>query len=147
MKQIKTVSLWLLLAMLLPVVSSCSSDDDDPVDLKTYIVGTWSSYKGTVYYLGQTTDVTVDKTGAMSVAYFEMTFRADGSMTIGFWDPEVAASWVEEPATYTVKGDIVTIIDSDGEKGDLVFKDRNLYLKITEMYEGYPMTVNILMKK
>lgn len=97
--------------------------------------------------MGQTADVTVDKTGAMSVAYFEMTFRADGSMTIGSWDPEVAASWVEEPATYTVKGDLVTIVDSDGEKGDLVFKDKNLCLKITEMYEGYPMTVNILMKK
>lgn len=147
MKQIKTISLWLLLAMLLPVVSSCSSDDDDSVDLKTYIVGTWRSHKGTVYYMGETNSVPIDKTGALYMAYWEMTFRANGTMTIAFWKPEEFTTWMEETATYTITGDVITITDDEGEKTDLVFKDRNLYLQESFTYEGYPMAVNILMKK
>lgn len=68
-------------------------------------------------------------------------------MTIAFWKPEEFTTWMEETATYTITGDVITITDDEGEKTDLVFKDRNLYLQESFTYEGYPMAVNILMKK
>lgn len=147
MKQLRIIGTCLILSVLLSAISACSSDDDDPVDLNSYIVGTWRSYKGTVYYLGETSNVQIDKTGAMSMAYFEINFKKDGSLTFGYWDPVTPASWEEEPATYSIKGDMVTVIDSEGEKGDFVFKDRNLYLTQTITQEGYPMTITIQLRK
>lgn len=104
MKYFKNLSVcFVLLIMMLPVISACSSDDDESVDWNSYILGTWRSYKGTLYYMGETVTVSIDKTGPYSSAYWEMTFKQNGDMKIGYWKPENYTTWKEENTYYYLK--------------------------------------------
>lgn len=145
MKQIKNLSLWMAFLMMLPLVSACG-DDDEP-NLDSYILGTWHSYKAKAYYMGETISMPIDRTGAMSSVYWEMTFRKGGSMTLGYWISETFNTWGEVDCRYSINNDIVTITDSDGKTISMVYKDKSLCLQATTTYEGDPMKVNVYLKK
>ena len=156
MKQIKNLSIFMLVA-LMATFASCSKDDDNAdFDLKSYIIGTWRSYKGTVYlqggaYSGQTVDVNIGKTGQYSDAYRECTFQEGGKIKIaGFKQDENGIShWFEEYGTYSINGDIVTIRDNEGETDDLVYDEKNktLCLQGTYTQDGISMKILLFFKK
>lgn len=84
MKKIKVMSMFLLVAMMATVLVGCSKDDDDDnFDLNSYIIGSWHSFKGTVYvtggqYSGISQDVEISKTGQFSQSYVVLTFQDGG---------------------------------------------------------------------
>lgn len=148
----------MLVALMAAVFASCSKDDDNAeVDLNTYIIGSWRSYKGTVYvtggqYSGTSQDVEISKTGQLSQSYFEFTFQDGGRVRIGAFvrDENGVMNWEEEDGTYRINGDIVTLTDVDGVSNNTVFdtKGRTLCLQGTGTNEnGIPYKVSIYMKK
>ena len=151
MKQFRNWSM-MLMVMILPFLVACSSDDDDPVLLESYIIGTWHTYRATGYGNGQSVEIEITKTGEYSAAYEEGTFEKGNKVTIRSWVPDKngITHWTETPCTYTIKGDIVTIKDPNGESGDLVFdaKEKTLLLKSTTVNSyGIKVYLNIYFKK
>lgn len=147
MKQIKNVCFWVFMMMAVLVISSCGGDDSQPVDLNSYILGNWRSYRVTGFYQGETINMDVDKTGPLSMVYWEMNFKQNGIITMGYWKPEYYTTWGEENYQYSIKGNMVTLTDSNGESIDLVFKDYELCLKLTQSYNGSPLTLNVFLRK
>ena len=129
---------------------SCSSDDDE-VDIKNYIVGSWHSYKATVYYEGQSASVDVTKSGHYSDMYIEFTFNQNGTMVMSAWQTNTSGlkNWVQDNGRYSIKDDIVSIIDSDGEVIDVVFdsKTKNLCMQSSTTYIGSTIRTNLYLKK
>lgn len=131
---------------------SCGSDDDEEVaDVNSYIVGEWHSYKATIYYEGQQVTKEVTKTGEFSSAYFEMLFKIDGTMDFYSWQNNSSGinNWVKSQARYTINGDMVSILDSDGSTYDFIFdsKSKNLCLQLMYSYYGETAKVNLYFKK
>lgn len=142
----------MLVVMILPLMVACSSDDDDPVSLESYIVGTWHTFKATGFGNGQSVNIDITKTGEYSAAYEEGTFEKGNKVIIRSWVPDKngMTHWTETPCTYTIKGDIVTIKDSNGESADLIFdtKEKTLLLKSTVVNsDGIQIYVNIYFSK
>jgi hypothetical protein len=83
MKQIKNWNWMMLLVMIMPLIVSCSKDDDDSADIHSYIVGKW--------YTSHYEDVIDDKRSTYVITatdkeqYREITFNKDNTMTIGCW--------------------------------------------------------------
>lgn len=152
MKQFRFLSM-MLAVMILPFMAACSSsDDDDPVLLESYIIGTWHTYKASGYGNSQSVEIDITKTGEYSAAYEEVVFEKGNKVTIKSWvlDKNGITHWTETPCTYTVKGDIVTITDPNGESGDLVFdaKEKTLLLKSTIVNSyGIQIFMNIYFRK
>lgn len=158
MKQLKNLSIFMLVALISATFASCSKDDDNAVfDLNSYIIGSWHSYKGTIYitggqYGGNSQDVEISKTGQLSQSYFEFTFQNAGRVKMGAYqkDDNGVMNWQEENGTYRINGDIVTLTDADGVSVNVVFntKDRTLCLQGAGTNEnGIPYKVSIYMKK
>lgn len=147
MEQIKNVCFWVFMMMMVSVISSCGGDDSQPVDLNSYILGDWRSYRATGYYQGEMINLDVDKTGAWSMAYWEMSFKQNGNMTMGYWEPETYTTWTWDNCKFKINGNMVTLTDSDGGSIDLVFKDYELCFKMTQLYNGSPLTVNVFLRK
>lgn len=156
MKRIKVLSMFLLVAMMATVFVGCSKDDDDtPVDLKSYAVGSWRSYKVSALKLdgeraGETKEATVDKTGDFADFYWEMNLYENGNGIFYEFekDGEGIDRWVDIPVTYSVKGNVLTVKDSE-LSFDFVFNpdDRTLSYQTPETYEGVSLTLTIYMKK
>ena len=64
----------MVLAVCAVVLVSCGKDDyiAPDVDLKSYIIGTWHSYKITAYANGQYKSADITKINEYSAAYMEM---------------------------------------------------------------------------
>ena len=147
----KILSVFLLIGMMMPVWVSCSSDDEEEVDLNSYIVGTWHSYKVTYNYEdyeGETITQEVTKTGDFSSAYYEMIFKQDGTMTLFYWrlNNSGTSSWEQAPGKYIIKGDIVSIYESFKEVTDFQFdsKSKDLCLQVRL---SSSIKLNIYLKK
>lgn len=157
MKQLKNLSIFMLVA-LMAAFASCSKDDDNKdFDLNSYIVGTWHSYKATVYaqgsqYGGQSAEVEISKTGQYSQSYFEFTFQDGGRLRMGAFkkDDNGVMNWYEENGTYHVSGDVVTLTDADGTSLAIVFdtKDKSLCFQGAGINDsGIPYKASIYIRK
>ena len=144
-----------ILAMMIAALSftACGSDDDDEIvsSPDSYILGTWRAFKGEVFYDGESGVVDIDKTGANSASYMEFKFEKDNKLTAWWWvqDDNNLSHWTEGGGTYIVKGNVVTITDTNGDKMDLLFnsKDRTLMLRSAPVLYGKVATVNIYFRK
>ena len=149
----------MLVTMMATMFAGCSKDDDNSGDvsnLNSYIIGTWRTYKCTIYvqggeYNGQSADINISKTGQYSDFYRECTFQEAWQIKMaGFKQDENGASrWYEEYGNYSINGDIVTIRDNKGDPDDLVFneKDKTLCFQMTKTEDGVPYKVILYMKK
>ncbi len=157
MKQLKNLSIFMLVALMAATFASCSKDDDNAdFDLNSYIIGSWRSYKGTLSitggeYSGISQDVEISKTGQFSQSYFEFTFQDGGRVKLGAFQEGDGGvlKWEEEYGTYRINGDVVTLTDADGVPADVVFraKDRTLCLQGTGTKDGLPYKVSIYIRK
>ena len=159
MKQVKILSIFMLVTMMATMFAGCSKDDDNSgniSNLNSYIIGTWRAYKCTIYaqggaYNGQSADINIGKTGQYSDFYFECTFQEGGRIKTGNFkkDENGASRWFEDSGSYSINGDIVTIRDNEGEADDLVFseKDKTLCFQMTKTEDGVPYKVILYMKK
>ncbi|MBP5374731.1 MAG: lipocalin family protein [Bacteroidaceae bacterium] len=158
MKQLKNLSIFMLVALMAATFASCSKDDDDAnFDLNSYIIGTWHSYKATIYiqggpYSGKSADIEVNKTGQYSQSYVEFTFKDGGQMRMGAFqkDDNGIINWTEENGTYYISGDIITLRDNDGETVNIVFdpKNKDLCIQGTGVdSEGTPYKTTAYLKK
>ena len=128
---------------------SCS-DDDSPLFLEDYIIGTWKSYKYVAYMEDETYTINITKTGPASGSYFEVTFNQDGSGTERFWkqDNNGTTRWTEEQLRYTVSGNTVNVYDQEGNvQFVLDEKTKSLYYRSVVKIYGENTTVFIYMKK
>ena len=148
MKQLKIWSMMMLMVIAMPLMVACGSDDDDSeVDINSYIIGDWHSIYGDVFANGTKKTIDITKTGEYSSSYFEMTFNKDKSVLLGHWkqDSNGLSRWLVEKCSYSIKGNIVTMIDNDGESADLLFdsRQRSLCLHGNLTVNGVIVTVNI----
>jgi hypothetical protein len=141
-----------MLAMLSLGVTSCGGDDEDdePINVSSYILGTWHTFKATGYAQGESITLQISKAGEYSGAYIEMTFKSDGIVVGSHWEQDAngVSRWVSEEASYTVNGNIVNIT-SDGETASLFFdsSDKTLCIRGAQYINGVDVTINIFMKK
>lgn len=155
MKRIKVLSMFLLVAMMATVLVGCSKDDDAPVDLKTYAIGTWHSYKATVYFLdgeyaGESEEAMISKTGQYSDMYWELNFQNTNNATFAFFqqDGNGVSHWVDGLVSYSIKGDVVTIRDSESSM-DFVFNsnDKTLSVQISKVIDGISTRTVLYLRK
>ena len=133
-----------ILATIIAVLSftACGSNDEDEImsSPDSYIVGTWRSFKGEVFYNGEKTVLDIDKTGANSGSYMEIKFENGNKVTAWWWaqDNNNISHWTEGTGTYLIKGTVVTITDTNGDTMDLLYdsKDRTLMLRSTPVVDG-----------
>ena len=158
MKQLKNLSIFMLVALMAATFASCSKDDDNAdFDLSRYIVGTWHSYKAVGYiqggeYYGQSYELAIDKTGQYADSYVECKFQEGNKVTVNAFkkDDNGILHWEEEQDSYVVKGNVVTITDADGTGQDLMFdqKDNTLCLQASGVSnEGIPVKISVYLKK
>ena len=156
MKRIKVLSMFLLVAMMATVLVGCSKDDDANFDLNSYIIGSWHSYKGSVFimggqYAGTSNTVTVEKTGQYSDWYYEIKFLDANRATFSAYkqDENGVSNWEQEEITYSINGSAVRLKDSDGETIDLIFdeKDNSLCLQVSITKDDVPYKVAIYLRK
>lgn len=152
MKKIKFWSMLMLVAMMLPLYSSCSKDSDDnsrPLD--SVITGNWHSYHATAYGNGKKAEFDISKTGQYAQMYYEVTFFDGGSATFRHWETDTSGAmhWKEEDITYQVKGDIVTMRDSDGETIDVTYDSRamTLCLMVNGVVNDVSIQINVYLRK
>ena len=144
-----------ILATMIAVLSftACGSEDKDEIvsSPDSYIIGTWRSFKGEVFYNGEKTVLDIDKTGANSGSYMEIKFENGNKVTAWWWaqDNNNISHWTEGNGTYLIKGTIITITDTNGDTMDLLYdsKDRTLMLRSTPVVDGIVFTTNIYFKK
>ena len=151
MRQLKTLSIFLLVALLATSFVACSKDDDNSdFDLKTYIIGFWCSNKAIVYYGGESYEVDIAKTGQFSEAYYELTFQDADHVKFGAFqaDENGISRWGEEVVNYSINGDVVTLSDSEGTY-DLIYdkKDKSLCIQASRTKDGLPMRIVVYIKK
>lgn len=134
MKKMKFWSSLMLIIVLVSFVTACGDDEDTPVSLNSYIVGNWHSFKFSSTVGQNSGEGAIDKTGAYSQLYYEMSFKNDGKMSVSYWKENTSgiSSWVTESSTYIVNGNSVTISDGEGSM-DLYFDSNQklLYARVS----------------
>ena len=145
----KILSMLLIGSLMLPLMLSCSSDDDE-VEINNYIIGAWKSYKVVEYYdfLGEGDSYEVTKNGSLSSYYIEMDIKDNGTLVFSYWTKgkNGQSQWVEGLESYTIKGDILSITDSSSDTMDFVFdsKAKTLCLLINASTQK---TISLYLKK
>ena len=158
MKQLKNLSIFMLVALMAATFASCSKDDDNAdFDLNSYIVGTWHSYKAVGYvqggpYYGQSYELQIEKTGQWAEAYIECNFFEGNKVIENVFkkDENGVLHWEEEQDVYVVKGNVVTITDVEGISEELMFdtKDKTLcFQAVATNDEGIPVKLSVYLKK
>lgn len=158
MKQFKLLNLLLVIIASTFALSACSNDDE-PGDLDSYIIGTWRTYK-LVGYLenggglikdGEPIETDISKNGAHSEVYIEFTFEKNGIVTGGKWetDNNGLSTWFTNTGEYKINGNMVEV-DFGYSPATLYYNedDHSLYIrggKNTDAY-GY-MSVYICLRK
>ena len=140
----------LLLAMALPVILSCSSDDEEP--LENVILGQWHSYKAVVSngYGKKTIDVT--QNGEYAAFYMEAIFSSDKTVLVKGWmENGQSYNWGEMKGAYTIDGNDLTIVADNNEKTVAKYypKDKNIIwtMLIKDRTTGDLITTNLYFKK
>lgn len=144
----KTFLLILILTLGLVGISSCSDDNDD-VNIETYIKGKWCSYKAEISANNKTVNLKVSRTGEYSDFYYEFVFKDNNKVENSYYE-NVAnqnSRWKTETDTYSIKGDVVTIYDGRNFM-DLFVKGKSLYIRTAVNVEniGYA-TVFVYLRK
>ncbi len=127
MKQIKHWNWMMLLVMIMPLIVSCSKDDDDSADIHSYIVGKWhtSHYEDVIDDKRSTYEITAtDKE-----RYREITFNKDNTVTFGRWYINNVGEcyWSEHTRRYAINNNTVSIIDEEGNSykiNDLLYDSK-----------------------
>ena len=142
---LKPLTLFILL-LSAPLFCACGDDDNEEsieyVDVSTYILGKWKTYKATANNGQQSMTQSISKDGTLSEAYIEVEFKTGGIASVSAWsvDNNGLSSWETEQGTYTVDGNTVKISSEDGGSFSLTFdqKSKELYLRgyVTDEYGG-----------
>lgn len=153
MKQFRLFLGGLLVLVAMPFMLACSNSDNDievknPID--TYIIGLWQSYQMTVVYGEESMTQLLDKNNDAQV-YIELNFENNNKATICGWalGADGLPHWAEEPATYTINGNIVTI-KGDGDSPEDLFYDQDtktLAMKLEQKAGELLVTATIYYKK
>ena len=103
----------MVLTVCAVVLVSCGKDDDitPDVDLKSYIIGTWHSYKMTAYANGQYKSADITKNNEYSAAYMEMDFSSYNRVAISGWmvNGDGTSRWITENGIYSIEGNTVHV--------------------------------------
>ena len=141
---LKPLTLFILL-LSAPLFCACGDDDNEEqpienVDVSTYILGKWYTYKATANNGQQSMTQSISKEGNLSDAYLEVEFETGGKATFCSWGYEDdIKTWKTESGTYSVNGNMVIIsIDSGTPTLSFDQKVRELYLVgyVTDEYGG-----------
>ena len=156
-KRIKSLLVSILAVMMPIILLSCGDEKTEEIvneiSLSDYIVGSWHSYQLVVYANQQSITQEVTKAGEASFAYYDMAFKNDGSVVIGYWavDSNGLSRWKEADGRYFVNNDIVTIFEEQKpeESVDLLYdaQSRTLMLRLVLTINGVQATTNIFLKK
>lgn len=147
--------LHLLTVMIVAMLSvgsvSCGGDDvDETINVNSYIIGTWHSFKATGYAQGESVTLDISKNGEYSSAYLELVFNSDGTVIGSSWqqDSNGVSRWISEKGNYAVKGNMVDIMFSN-ETASLIFdtSDRTLCIRGAQNVNGTNITINIYLRK
>jgi len=132
-----------MIPLLLVALSfnACSSDDDEIINIDSYLKGKWYSYKAVVSAQDKSVDIAVTKTGQYSQFYYEMLFRDDNKVDFSFYKVDnYVSSWETETDSYSINGDVVRIYD-DNEAIDFFYnpKEKTMYMRVAGEveYVGY----------
>lgn len=83
--------------------------------------------------------------------YYECDAKSGGTAVLRGWHPDTNGNlkWTEVPCTYRIKGDVITLVENNGETTDIVFESssRNMVLMLSSSYNGIPFTANIYFTK
>ncbi len=138
MKQIRFFGMLMALMMPLLVFNACGDDDED-VELDTYIVGKWKTYKLKVSLNDEEKTFDITKTGNYSTYYFELDFKSNGIVSVSSYETDKETNiseWVTEDCQYTL-GDGVVNIHREGNTIQLILDGNNLYFRSSEYDEVY----------
>ena len=149
MKVIKLLSMFLL-AMALPVLVSCSGDDEEP--LESVIVGQWHSYKAVVSNSNVKKTIDVTQNGEYAAFYMEATFASDKTVLVKTWmENGQTYYWGDMKCVYTIDGNDLTIVADNNEKTVAKYypKDKNIIwtMLIKDRTTGDLITTNLYFKK
>ena len=151
MNRIKYFGMMIALLFTALSFNACSSDDDnEDVNVESYIKGKWRSYKAVVSANNQTVELDVTKTGQYSAFYWEVTFKDGNKVEMSYYEESSNGNkWLTETDSYTVRGDVITIADSENS-ADFIFdqSSKTMFLRISGQVEnvGYT-TVFIHLRK
>lgn len=151
MKKLKFMFGLLFAFCCVVAFSACGSDDDEPANVESYLIGTWRSYQATVNAQNESATLDISKTGQFSQLYMELTFDKNGTVVAYSWDVDEKglSTWLKETGTYTVSGSSVNVT-IDGVTIPFVYDEggRTLYFRSAETVEGYGLvSVYIYLKK
>ncbi len=147
--------LRILTIMIVTILSvgfvSCGGDDvDETINVNSYIIGTWRSFKATGYAQGESVTLDISKNGEYSSAYLELVFNSDGTVIGSNWqqDSSGVSRWVSEKGNYIVNGNMVDVTFSDGT-ASLTFdaSDRTLCFRAAQNVNGTNITINLFLRK
>ena len=150
--KLKTWSMMLLVAMMMPLMVACGGDDDDDISsFKSYIIGTWFSYKADFGTNGNSQTVDVSMTGENSAYYYICEIKDGGEAVLKAWEVDFGGNsyWAAMSCTYRIKGYVVTLTDNSGRTYDFVFdpSSRNLVLTSSSSYNDTLYTLNVYLMK
>ena len=128
--------------------NSCSDDDDD-VNIESYIKGKWCSYKADISANNKTVKLNISRTGEYSVFYYEFEFKDNNKVVVSCYEDveNHNSRWKTETCTYTIKGNVVTVYDGQNYT-DLFVKGKSLYIRSSGYVDdiGYT-TVFVYLRK
>ena len=125
----KNATRHILLLLGLVIVSTslgaCDKENGerytDKVRLNEYILGSWHSYRATVYGNGIEKTVDITNNNEYSAAYIEMTFKENGIVSTSVWqaNPDGSTKWISGEDAYLINGKAVEIreIENKAENG------------------------------
>lgn len=134
MKNIKFFWNLLFLITVLPIITSCGSDDED-ISIDNYLIGKWHTYKAVVTAQNQSVDLDVTKTNQYSQVYYEAVFMSNYKVVFSYYevDENKVSRWHSETLSYSVKGDVITVYDDEGA---IYFfynsKDKTMYIRLAD---------------
>lgn len=134
MKNIKFFWNLLFLITVLPIITSCGSDDED-ISIDNYLIGKWHTYKAVVSAQNQSVDLDVTKTNQYSQVYYEAVFMSNYKVVFSYYelDENKVSRWHSETLSYSVKGDVITVYDDEGA---IYFfynsKDKTMYIRLAD---------------
>ena len=116
-KRIKSLLVSILAVMMPIIFFSCGDEKTEEIvndiSLSDYIVGSWHSYQLVIYANQQSVTKEITKAGEYFFAYYDIAFKSDGSVVIGYWevDSNGLSRWKEGSGRYYVNNDIATILE------------------------------------